>query len=66
VRRRQKAALKPMRAWCVCELNGKPVLWSGHLPGFWLRRVANIEAHERGWKDGEFTVRRIVLTDAAS
>lgn len=64
-KQKQPKPLQPMKAWCVCHLNGKPLLWSGYMPVFWLRKVAVREAHQHGWKDGEFTVRRIAIAEAA-
>lgn len=58
--------LKTMIAWCVCTINGKPMLWTGNVPVFWLRRIAVREAHLRGYSDNEFVVRRVAVADAVA
>lgn len=47
-----------MKAWMVVTEKGKAVVWSSHVPIFWLKKVAIREMNEFGIKSN-----RVVRVD---
>jgi len=51
--------------WAICERNGSLMLFDGRVPVYWLRKVAEAEAKERGFEPSgagkDCTIQRVSI-----